>query len=290
MCGGPGVREATALVDGDVHEHRARLHLSDKRIRYELRCLGARNEHRADHQVGPLDGPLQVHGGRVAGADRAAEFGIQFAQLVEVHIENRDMSTHSGGDPRGVVSGDTTTDDDHVGGADARNAPHHHAAAAHRGHQMVGPDLRGEPPRHLTHRGQQGECTVGGLHGLVSDRCGFRLQQRLGAGQGCGQVQVGEESLSPTHQGVLGLDRFLDLEEQIGFGPDLFGTVDNLRARGFEVHIGYRRAFTRAGLDDHLVATAGQLGHTGRGSSYAELVVLDFGRDAYTHDALLFRN
>ena len=50
------VLEAAALVDRDVDQHRARLHLRDSRIGHQLGCLGAGDQHRADHQVGLLDG------------------------------------------------------------------------------------------------------------------------------------------------------------------------------------------------------------------------------------------
>ncbi|CPY92978.1 Uncharacterised protein [Mycobacteroides abscessus] len=184
-----------------------------------------------------------------------------------------------------VVSGDATTDHDHVGRADSGHTTHDQAASPHGGHQVVRPDLGGQPSGDLTHRGQQGERTVGGLYCLVRDRGGFRLQQRLRARQRGGQVQVGEERLATTHEGVFGFDRFLDLEEQIGLCPNLFGAVDHLCASGFEVHIRYRGAVTRARLNDHLVPATGQFGHTRGCGGHAILVVLDLGRYAYAHDS-----
>ena len=97
-------------------------------------------------------------------------------------------------------------------------------------------------------------------------------------------MQVGEQCLTLAQAGVLGLDRLLDLQQQVRLGPHLVGAVDHLRAGALEVGVGDRRTVTRTGLNDHLVATVDQLGHAGRGDGDAELVVLDLGRDADSHD------
>ena len=97
-------------------------------------------------------------------------------------------------------------------------------------------------------------------------------------------MQIGEHRLALAHAAVLGLDRLLDLQQQIGLGPHLFGGVDHFGAGGLEIVVGDGRTVTRAGLDDHLVAATGQLGHAGRGDGNSELVVLDLGRDSDAHD------
>ena len=97
-------------------------------------------------------------------------------------------------------------------------------------------------------------------------------------------MQVGEQRLALAHAAVLGLDRLLHLEQQVGLGPHLVGGVDHLRAGGLEVVVGDRRALAGAGLDQHLVTATGQLGDARRGDGDAVLVVLDLGRDADTHD------
>jgi hypothetical protein len=47
-------------------------------------------------------------------------------------------------------------------------------------------------------------------------------------------VQVGEQRLALAHPGVFGLDRLLDLQQQVGLGPHLVRALDDLRARGRE--------------------------------------------------------
>ena len=97
-------------------------------------------------------------------------------------------------------------------------------------------------------------------------------------------MQIGEQRLAVAHAVVFGLDRLLDLQQQLRLGPHLVGAADQLGAYPLEVGVGDRRTLTRAGLDDHLVAAVDQLGHTGRGDGDSILVVLDLGRDSDAHD------
>ncbi len=170
----------------------------------------------------------------------------------------------------GVVAGHAAADDDDLGRGDAGHAAHQDAAAAVAAHQVIGADLGRQSAGDLAHRGQQRQRAVGGLHGLVGDRRGARRQQRVGARLGRRQVQVGEQRLALAQPRVLGLDRLLDLEQQVGLGPHLVGGVDHLGAGGLEVGVGDRRTVAGAGLDDHLVAAVGQLGDAGRGDGDAD--------------------
>src|SRR6185295_18815356 len=107
VSGGPGVLEAAALVDRDVHQDRVRFHVCDKRIGDQLGSLGARHQHGTDHQVGFLDSGFKVVGRRVAGLNASAELSIKFAQSVDVDVEDRHVGAHSTGDSRAVVAGGT---------------------------------------------------------------------------------------------------------------------------------------------------------------------------------------
>ena len=98
-------------------------------------------------------------------------------------------------------------------------------------------------------------------------------------------MQVRKHRLALAHARVFGLDRLLDLQQQIGLGPHLVGGVDHLGAGRLEIRIGDGRAVTGAGLDEHLVAATDQFGHPGRGDGNSELVVLDLGRDSDAHDS-----
>lgn len=129
---------------------------------------------------------------------------------------------------------------------------------------MVGADLRGQTARDLGHRGEQRERAVGELDRLVGDGGGAGLQQGVRALAGGREVQVGEERLVLAEAVVLLRDRLLDLEQQVGGGPDLVGGAEDL-GTGRDV-LGVRDRGTHTGvlLDEDLVAVADQLMHMRR--------------------------
>ena len=96
-------------------------------------------------------------------------------------------------------------------------------------------------------------------------------------------MQEREQDLAAAQVAVLGRHRFLDLEHQIGAGPDLFGGADQLGANRLEVRVGDRRAFAGAGLDKHLVPAAGQFGDACRSDGDPEFVVLGLGGNTDAH-------
>ena len=197
------------------------------------------------------------------------------------------MGAHAPCHGGGVIACHTAADHHDGGRRDTGDATHEHAAAALGAHQVVGADVRGEAAGDLAHRREQWQCDrsvrAGGLHGLIGDRGGARCQQGVCARPRGSQMQVGEQHLTPAHAAVLGLDRFLDLQQQIGVGPHLIGGRDDRRSGRGEVGVVDGRSLAGAGLHQHLMATVHQLGHAGGGDGDAVLVVLDLGGDADAH-------
>lgn len=76
-------------------------------------------------------------------------------------------------------------------------------------------------------------------------------------------MQVGEQNLVAPQQLILGGHGFFDFEQQVGVAPNLFGRIGELRARRLELGVGDRRSLAGAGLDEHVVSAADQLGDTG---------------------------
>ena len=152
MGGRPRILEAAALVDGDVHQNGARLHLCDKRIRYQPGRFGAGHQDGADHQVGTLDGAFQLVRRRVASLDVAGELRVKQPKLVDVDVEDHHAGPHAAGDPGGVVASRAGADHHDVGGLDPRHPAHQHTAAALGPHQVVSPDLGGQPSGDFAHR------------------------------------------------------------------------------------------------------------------------------------------
>jgi hypothetical protein len=81
-------------------------------------------------------------------------------------------------------------------------------------------------------------------------------------------------------------DRLLDLEHQIGAGPDRVGVRLDRGAGRDVLPIGDRRACAGAGLDDHVVPVPNELVHAGWGDRHPVLVVLDFRGNADVHREL----
>jgi hypothetical protein len=100
-------------------------------------------------------------------------------------------------------------------------------------------------------------------------------------------VQVGEERLTRAQPGVLGGDGLLDLEQQLGLGPDLVGRGDDARTDARVGIVADARTDAGALLDQHLVPPSGQLVDAGQGDGDAVLVVLDFRGDSDEHADIL---
>ena len=159
------------------------------------------------------------------------------------------MCAHTPGDGGGVIAGHAAANHHDHRRCHAGNPAHEHAAATLGAHQVVGADMGGQPPGHLAHRGQQGQRTIGGLHGFVGDRGGTRGQQGIRARTRRRQMQVGEQHLALAHPAVLRLDGLLDLQQQVRLGPHLVGGVDEPRASCGEVRVMDGRPLAGPGLD-----------------------------------------
>ena len=193
------VLEAAALVDGDVDEHRARLHPRHEVVADQRRGLRARDEHRADDQVGVEHGALALVGGGRAGLAVARDEhraddqvgvehgaldlvgigrdglavalvdGIDLAQPGHVLVEQQHLRLHAERDGGRVDPRDAGSDDDDLGRVHAGHTTHQGAAATALRHEVVRADLRGEATCDLGHRGEQRQRAVGQLHGLVAE-------------------------------------------------------------------------------------------------------------------------
>jgi len=129
--------------------------------------------------------------------------------------------------------------------------------------QVMGADLRRHPPGHLRHRGQQRQRPVGQLDGLVGDGRDPRVEQRVGAFQGCGKVQVGEQDLALAQPVILLGDGLLDLEDQLGLLPHVLDRRER-RALARVLLVADAAAEAGAVLDQHAVLALDQGAGAGR--------------------------
>ena len=133
-------------------------------------------------------------------------------------------------DDGGVVADHASADDDDLAGRDSGHSAEQEAAAAERLLEEVGAGLRSEPAGDLAHRCEQRQRSVARLDGLVRDRGDPALDERVRQPLVRREVQVGEEDEPVAQPAVLGVDRLLDLEQELGVAPDVVDGRD-LRRR-----------------------------------------------------------
>ena len=92
--------------------------------------LGAGHQHRADHQVGVEDRPLDLVGVGRDGLAVALVDRVDLAQPVDVAVEQQHLGLHAERDRGGVHAGHAGADDDDLRRVDAGDAAHQDAAAA----------------------------------------------------------------------------------------------------------------------------------------------------------------
>ena len=89
--------------------------------------------------------------------------------------------------------------------------------------------LRGNPPCHPTHRGQERQASIGKLDRLVGDGIYSALHQELGELLVRRQVKICKELLPLVEAVVLLGDRLFDLHDQVRSLEDLVGALDHTR-------------------------------------------------------------
>src|SRR5271163_2512945 len=127
--GGMGGFDAAALVDGNVHDDRALLHLAHHCFGDDLGSGSAGDEDSTDDQVGIADGALDVVAVGGNGVDASAKDVVEIAEAIQVEVDQGDLCSHAEGDLRGVGANDAATDDTDVAGWDARDAAQKDSAA-----------------------------------------------------------------------------------------------------------------------------------------------------------------
>lgn len=114
MGGGARILEASATVDGDVHENRAGLHCDYHLVGYQLGCGTAGNKNGADDDVRIR----HLFGYRVGrgtqGGHLTIELGIELAEAGERDVENRHLGAHAEGQAGGVFACCSAANDDEL--------------------------------------------------------------------------------------------------------------------------------------------------------------------------------
>jgi hypothetical protein len=283
MGGGLAGLEAAALIDGHVHHHAAGLQLGEHGPGDQLGRRGARHQHRPDDQVALAHHMIQGIGGGEDGPHAPLVTVVQHLQARDRLVQHRDLGAQAERHARGILAHHAAADHRHLGGGHAGYTGQQHAGAAAGLLQAVSTGLHRHAPGHGAHRGEQRQAALTIGDGLVGDAGGTAFHQAVGQGLLGGQVQVGEERLpllQPCDLFGLGL---LDLENQLGVGPDPVDIGVQRRPGRLEVGIGEAGPLAGATLHGHRMAVGDQLSSPGGGQGDAIFMVLDFLRHGDLH-------
>lgn len=275
--------EAAALVDGHVDHDRAGLHELQHVARHQLRGLGARNQHRTNHQVGRLELLADVVLRRHERLDVLRHDVGQIGQTRQRDVADGHVGTHSGGRTGCSRADHAGADDEDLGRLHARNATEQLALAAARLLEEVASLLGRHAAGNLRHGNQQRQRTVRTLDGFVGAADGATLNHRTGERFAAGEVEVGEDQLVLANEFVFGSNRFLDLDNHLGPGVDLFDGGQNLRTDSYIGLVGEAAVDAGRSLNIYLVAPFGQFVGTCGGKSNAVLVVLNLFGNTDNH-------
>ena len=106
------------------------------------------------------------------------------------------------------------------------------------------------------------------------------MQEILGQLAVGGEVEIGEDDLSPPQQPALARLRLLDLDDHVRPAIDFFGRGDQFRPMVDVLVVAQAGAQPRARLDQHAVARTGQFLGPHRQQADAIFVEFDFFGDA----------
>ena len=175
--GGAAGLEAAALVDGDVHHHRAGLHHACSISRVTSFGAAAPGTSTAPITRSALQTCCSMASlvGEHACCTRPAKTVVELAQPVEVDVEHRDVGAQAHGHARGIGADDAAADHHDLGRRHARHAAQQHAAAALRLLQAVGAGLDRHAAGDFAHRRQQRQAAGSSVTRLVGDRDAARL-------------------------------------------------------------------------------------------------------------------
>ena len=155
MGGGPCGLEAATLVHGHVHDHRAGSHAAEHVAGDQVGGPGALDQHGADHQVGVVNGRLQLGLRGVHGAYPAGESPGEGLQHGGGAVQHGYVGAQADGHLGSVLTDHAATYDDDPARAHAGHAAQQQSCTALGGLQGVGPGLDRHASGDCRHRGQQ---------------------------------------------------------------------------------------------------------------------------------------
>ena len=128
-----------------------------------------------------------------------------------------------------VGADDAAADDGDVGWRNARDAAEKNAAAAALFFKIRGANLDAHASGDFAHGREQGQGALAVADGFIGDADDLGLEELVGENGKRSEVKVGEEDQAFAEVDVLLLDGLLDLDDHVGFAPDIAGVANDLR-------------------------------------------------------------
>ena len=153
---------------------------------------------------------------RVQDLQPSAELLLELPDPTGRGVQDGDVGAHAHGEEGGLGADDTTAEDGDPGGRDARGATQEQARPAGWVHEVVTCGVRGQSSGYLAHRLEKRQFAAVVDDRFVGDGGDATLEERLGQRAIGGQVQVGEQDGLLAQPVVLGGNRLLDLDHQLG--------------------------------------------------------------------------
>ena len=213
---------------------------------------------------------------------------IQLAQSWQRDVCDGYFCAQSGSHQGCGLANDTTTQHQYAGRTYTRHTTNQFSLASLGFLQIVGSVQGSHSSCHLTHGLQQGQRSVRQLYRLVGQTDGSTLQHGFCQFFLAGEMEIGKNQLSLSHQLVFWLNGLLHLHNHVAFPVHIVYSGQNT-CTSFHVFF-IREARTLAGsmLYTYLMTSSRQLCHSCRGHTYAVLVVLNLFGDSYFHKSFGF--
>src|SRR5215212_9401088 len=279
--------DATALIDGNVDNDSTVGNFLQHRLGDELRRCSARHQHSPDDQICFRDCVLNhVSAGRECGNLRQEDI-VEFAQPVQIVVDDSDVSAHANGDLRCVCAYDASADNHYARGGHTRNATQQNSASTAHLLEVVRSNLNRHASRDFRHRSQQGQRAASICNRLVGDTRDLTLEQLLREFGNWSEVEIREKQLALAHAWVLRRDGLFYFDDHFGSGPNVVSGSNDRGSRAFVEPIFKTRTCARVRFDLDFVAGVFQRTHAGRRYSYSIFIVFNFFRETNDHSFIL---
>jgi hypothetical protein len=250
---------AAAVVHVDVDDHASVLHLRDGLPVYEGGGAGADDVDRADEKVATQNGVADAEVARRQRRNAGDAHVLEAPEALEVSVYHDDRRPEAARQPRSAGPYDAATQDHHAARPHARRASEQDAASPERSLQVVRPDLGRQASRYLAHRREHRQAAAFVAYGLHREGHAPGVKQGAHEARIDRQREEGQQHHALPQVAVLLFNRPVDFDDDLRLGVDVCCLRDHVCPGLLVAVVGDARRHPRSGLDQHPVASSGEL-------------------------------